>query len=592
MDSTKAPGPMDLASWRLQILDRVLSWTAVVGLLPCAAGVGLAVLYGLWPVVALDLICWGAVAVVAWNRNLSYSIRSFTAIAVFSSLGIGVLAATGPYGVGLLWLLAVPVLTGLLAPTKMMWFAQGVVFIALLSILVLSWRGFLLWPGPPAPLLWWVMAWTSLLCISLMVGLSASKVTEGLQHSLHAVQIEREALAKANEALVIEIDARRRVEQDREMLQRQLLLSQKMEAIGQLAGGFAHDLNNVLTVIRLEVGLVHSLLPQRDDLSESLDNALTATDSAAALCGRLLMFARKRPSGRVVVDIDRAIRAFEPLLSRLVGGHSQLVVTLAAEGALVDVDPVEFEQLLANLVTNARDAMPKGGQIELSTHTIVGERGMMLLLEVTDEGIGMDEATLARIFEPFFTTKPEGSGTGLGLSTVYAIVNALGGEITIDSAPGRGSHFHVQLPITERDAPTISMPVLPAMRMPTKPPRVLVAEDQPAVRAVIERVLYRLGCEVSSVSSGGEVLSWLERCPELPDLLLTDMVMPGVTGADLAEQALARHPHLKILAMSGYLRSGDLAVRIAKLGIPLLHKPFTPDDLARAVAEKLAKRAM
>jgi two-component system cell cycle sensor histidine kinase/response regulator CckA len=567
---------MDLPAWRLRILDQVLTWTAVAGAVPCAAGVWLSIEGELWPLAALDLVAWGVVVAAALARQLSYRLRAAVTLAVYGMVGLGVLVATGPYGVGLLWLLAVPALSGMLARPRFVWLAQGVVLAALAGVGLLVREGLVVWPGAPVPAVWWLMAWTSLLCVSMLVGLSTAIMMRGLQQSLQALQAE--------------VTARRRAEEDREALGRQLVLAQKMQAVGQLASGFAHDLNNVLTVIRLEANLAHLSVEPQSEAAESLDHILQGTESAAALCGKLLLFARQRPSARAPLGVDGQLEKFEPLLSRLVGERVQLVLALDAGDARVLAEPIELEQVLVNLLANARDAMPQGGRIFLSTRPVVTDGGLQMQLEVRDEGVGMDEATLGRIFEPFFTTKAEGAGTGLGLPTVYAIAKSLRGVLEVDSKPGLGSSFRLLLPVTEDYAPP-ALPELPAMRMSKDPVRVLVVEDQERVRSVVERVLGQLGCEVTAVSSVGQAIDWLGQQRTLPELVLTDIVMPGATGVDLAEQVLARYPSIKLLGMSGWLTDGDLAVRLQRLGVPLLRKPFTPTELASAVAERMAKRA-
>jgi signal transduction histidine kinase/ActR/RegA family two-component response regulator len=571
-----SPRPLDLPAWRLRILDQVLTWTAVAGAVPCAAGIWLSIEGGIWPLALLDLVSWGAVVTAAAAPRLPYQLRAMVALAVYGSVGLGVLVATGPYGVGLLWLMAVPALAGVLVRPRMVWLAQALVLAALTGVGVLAETGVLVWPGPPVTATWWLMAWTSLLCVSMLAGVSTAIMMRGLQQSLLALQAE--------------VEARRRAEEDREALVRQLVLAQKMEAVGQLASGFAHDLNNVLTVIRLEANLAHMSVEPESEAAESLDHILQGTDSAAALCGKLLLFARQRPSARAPMEVDAQLLKFEPLLARLVGERVQLRFDLGAGSTRVMAEPIELEQVLVNLMANARDAMPTGGRIFLSTRPVVTDGGLQVRLEVRDEGVGMDEVTLGRIFEPFFTTKAEGAGTGLGLPTVYAITKSLKGVLEVDSKPGMGASFRLLLPATE-DSAAPALPALPSMRLSKELVRVLVVEDQDGVRSVVERVLTQLGCEVSAVSSVQAALDWLAKQTVLPELVLTDIVMPGATGVDLAEQVLRRYPSVRLLGMSGWLTDGDLAVRLQLLGVPLLRKPFTPAELAAAVAERMAKRA-
>ncbi|MEZ4237985.1 MAG: hypothetical protein R3F59_17945 [Myxococcota bacterium] len=369
-------GLLDLPAWRRRILDRVLTWTAVVAAVPAMAGVWLSVEVGLWPLALVDGGAWVLLLGLAVRRDLPYGLRAGATLGIIGAVGAAVLAMTGPYGVGLLWLVAVPSLAGALGPPRAFWWAQAAVLGALVAIAAAVAWGELAWPEPPAPTVWWLMAWTSLLCVSLLVGLSTSTMMEGLQGSLRAQ-------VAANEALQHEIRARQAAEAQREALQRQLVVAQQMEAVGRLASGFAHDLSNVLTVIRLEADTArHAGGPE---LERALDGLVQASDSAAGLCDEMLVFARRRPTVRVRLVLDEIVRKAEPMLSRLAGDHCRLVLALGVPGAVVLAEAAELERVLVNLVTNARDAMPEGGLVHL--RTLPGDDGTVLV-EVEDEGSG------------------------------------------------------------------------------------------------------------------------------------------------------------------------------------------------------------
>jgi signal transduction histidine kinase/CheY-like chemotaxis protein len=561
------PAPADLRAFRALILDRMLRWSAAVTTIPCVAGVWLALENGLWPVAALDGIGWAAITAAAVARSWPYEVRAGVLLAAFGGVGSGVLAALGPFGVGLLWLLGLPSAAAVLLGTRAFWIAEGVVLAVLLAIGLAARAGLLWWAELGVPPAWWVLAAFSIVSVSLLVGLSTSVLADGLDRSLREVEAARVRALEVNRALIV---------------------AQKMELVGQLAGGVAHDLNNVLTVVQVEGNRARADVPDGSEAAQSLDHLLAGASSAAALCAKLLLFARKRAGDRAPVRVDEQVRSMEALLRSLAGERVRLHVALGAPLACVRAEPVELEQMLTNLVANARDALPAGGDVWVETGEVVGERGRQVRIEVRDAGVGIDPATLGRVFEPFFTTKDE--GTGLGLATVYALVQSLDGVVAVDSRPGEGTTFRLVLPRAAEDRAE-QTPSLPSMRMPGTARTVLLVEDNPLVRPVIARLLEHIGCRVVAVASVREALAALEGGPT-PDLVLTDVLMPEQTGADLAEALRERAPSLPVLAMSGWLGDDELAVRLGRLGVPVLRKPFTPDALARAVAEGLAARAV
>ncbi|MFO0761570.1 MAG: PAS domain S-box protein [Byssovorax sp.] len=371
--------------------------------------------------------------------------------------------------------------------------------------------------------------------------------------------------------------------------------AQKMEAIGRLAGGIAHDFNNLLTVISSYTEFVSSSLPDSDPLLADLAEVSKASLRAQALTRQLLAFSRKQMLKPQIVDLNSLVAGVEKMLGRLIGEDITLAVTPGANLGLVKVDPGQMEQVLMNLAVNARDAMPQGGTVAIATENVeAGETGPAALggpavkITFTDTGCGMDEATLNRIFEPFFTTKSPHKGTGLGLSTVYGIIEQSGGRITAQSRPGLGTRFEIRLPRTDatRSAP-------PAPEAAEHPPAagsetLLVVEDEPGVRELACRILTSAGYKVVSAANGEEALRQLDQLEEEPALVLTDVVMPGMSGRELADRVTARRPGLKVLYMSGYtddaiLRQGGLE------GRQLVNKPFDARTLTRMVREVLDK---
>jgi two-component system, cell cycle sensor histidine kinase and response regulator CckA len=387
---------------------------------------------------------------------------------------------------------------------------------------------------------------------------------------------------------------------ERKQLEEQLRQSQKMEAVGRLAGGIAHDFNNLLTAVKgnAEMLLFDELAPAT---AAGLEEIRRAAIRAAGLTRQLLAFSRKQVLQPEVLDLNGAIREMHSMLRRLIGEDIELSATLDPALGAIRADPGQVEQVILNLVVNARDAMPTGGvlefdtrNVELSAHAAARLGGLApgryARLTVTDTGHGMDPATRLRVFEPFFTTKEQGKGTGLGLSTVFGIVQQSGGHVGVQSEPGRGSVFHVYLPCVD-ESPTPEAVVAPpqAVRAGAGAGTVLLVEDEPAVRTLAEKVLRRQGYHVLSAADGEAALRLVDAHPDAIDLLLTDVVMPGLSGPAVAERLLALRPHTPVVFMSGYAGDTILHHGLADTGHAFIEKPFTVDGLARAVAAALRR---
>ena len=359
-----------------------------------------------------------------------------------------------------------------------------------------------------------------------------------------------------------------------------LLQSQKMEAIGRLAGGIAHDFNNLLAVI---TGYSDLLLesPASDLDRRKVEQIKQAANSAASLIRQLLMFSRQQVVQHTVLDLNQAVGGTEKMLRRLIRENIEFTVTLDPHLVRVKADSGQIEQLVLNLVVNARDAMPNGGKLRIQTKNVrlkkdaQSEAGVpsdhFVLLEVTDTGIGMDQETQARIFEPFFTTKEVGKGTGLGLATVYAIVKQSNGKIYLPAAEQADADYE--------SATGAATPVFSGET-------VLVVEDAEPLRRLICEALSASGCKVLSAPDGQEALR-VVRSGGSVDLLLTDVIMPGMNGPALAKQVRSLRPQMKILYMTGY--SGEF-IRADMLtpGVSFIQKPFTPADLGRKIRKMLA----
>ncbi|MFT3828740.1 MAG: ATP-binding protein [Opitutaceae bacterium] len=392
-------------------------------------------------------------------------------------------------------------------------------------------------------------------------------------------------------AVVRDITERRRAENERRRLEDELAQMRRMESIGRLAGGVAHDFNNMLTPILGYAELLRLDLPPGDPRSGDLDQIVRSAERARDLVRQLLAFARRQTFTLEPLDLNETVRGIERMLRRVLRENIQLVYELAPGVLTINGDRGQLEQVLMNLVVNAQDAMPDGGTLTIATRERPEgsadpalPRGPLALLHVRDTGVGMDEATQARIFEPFFTTKEVGRGTGLGLATVYGIVRQHEGGIEVRSAPGQGAEFSLYFPrlaATEAPGPRIEAPLLP-LPIPRGAGTLLVAEDQEEVRSLVVRVLDSIGYDVLAAASGEEAQQIAAEHAGRIDLLITDMVMPGQNGRELHRQLCQRRPELKVLFMSGY--ASDALVE----GCDLLTKPFKPAELANRVAALLA----
>jgi len=393
---------------------------------------------------------------------------------------------------------------------------------------------------------------------------------------------------------------RKRAEEALRQSEKQFRQSQKMEAVGRLAGGIAHDFNNLLTIIMGYSQILLTELGPQHPLRGKIEETLKAGGKAASLIRQLLTFSSKQSMDPKILTLNTAVTSLENMLRRLIGEDVQFVIKLDPKNGRLRADQTQLEQVLVNLVVNARDAMPKGGTITIETaqveltrspvyHIAPLQPGSYVRLAVSDTGCGMDLKTQSHIFEPFFTTKGEGKGTGLGLSTVYGIVTQCGGAIDVTSRVGHGTRFDLYFPSVESDILTTTPPQ-PSGRPQRGTETILLAEDEPSVRTLVRDELQKLGYKVVEAKNGVEACLLATQQAESFQLLLTDVVMPVMGGRELAQHLSVINPELRTLFMSGYMDDVGIMAGQEEGTTSFLQKPFTPEVLASSVRNLLDAR--
>ena len=442
---------------------------------------------------------------------------------------------------------------------------------------------------------------------ALLISGLAFLIVERQSRLTSAVAARTIELQRANAELEHEVREREEAEEALLRREEQLLHAQKMEAMGTLAGGIAHDFNNVLTAIigfsglaldrTNEVAAAGDPTGEVAGLRQDIEEILRAAEHASVVTNQLLAFSRKQPFKPEPIDTGALVRETEVLLARVIGERVRLETRIEPRLPMVQADRGQLTQVLVNLAVNARDAMPDGGRLKIEARSVIvaagssrSERGVpdghYVEIEAGDTGHGMPPDVLKRIFEPFFTTKGLGKGTGLGLSTVYGIVLRLGGRLLVESDVGKGSTFRVLIPAVLHGSPE-EAPVPDAAEPTANSERILVVEDEPGVRQLTMRLLARLGYDVIAAASGEEALTVSAANPGRIHLLLTDLVMPGMSGRETALKLTAARPGMRVLFMSGYSEESGMFGGLDEGRATLLPKPFTPESLARTVRQVL-----
>ncbi|MFN2533559.1 MAG: ATP-binding protein, partial [Pyrinomonadaceae bacterium] len=408
--------------------------------------------------------------------------------------------------------------------------------------------------------------------------------------------------AGRNAKLVLahDVTERRRAQDALKETEEQLRQSQKLEGVGQLAGGIAHDFNNLLTVITGFCSLAMRGLQAEDPLLANLEEIKKAGDRAASLTRQLLAFSRKQVLQPKILNLDTVVSDMEKMLQRIIGENIDLRAALEPSLGSVKADPGQIEQIILNLVVNARDSMPNGGKLTIETDNVyldeeyvrnhVGaQTGPHVMLAVSDTGLGMDHDTQARIFEPFFTTKGLGKGTGLGLSTVYGIVKQSGGNIWVYSEVGRGTTFKIYLPRFDEGTQEYKRQSV-SDELVRGTETILLVEDEEMLRRLARQTLSMYGYHVLEAANGNEAISLAKRYADTIHLLLTDVIMPGLSGREVADKILEMRPEIRVVFMSGYTDDAIVHQGVLEESATFIQKPFLPDSLSRKMREVLDRR--
>jgi len=394
-----------------------------------------------------------------------------------------------------------------------------------------------------------------------------------------------------------DITERKQAEQEKAALEEQFRQSQKMEAIGSLAGGVAHDFNNLLTIIKGNSQLSLTEMKADDPLRENIEEIDKASDRAATLTRQLLAFGRRQILEMRVLDLNTTLRDLEKMLRRIIGEDVELVTFMAEDLGNIKVDPGQMEQVIMNLAVNARDAMPKGGKLTIETTNVELDEeyarkyisvkpGSYVMLSISDTGMGMAPEVKGRIFEPFFTTKEKGKGTGLGLSTVYGIIKQSGGNIWVYSEPSQGTTFKIYFPRVDEPLNEVGKKGVEE-ELPRGNETILLVEDEEEVRKLAAQVLMKQGYKVLEAPHGNDALLVCKQHEGPIQLVVTDVVMPGMNGCELAENLLSLYPEMKALYMSGYTDNTIAHHGILEPGLHYIQKPFSVEGLAIKVREVL-----
>lgn len=582
---------MDLkivALWRSQILT-VITWS-VFGLSSLAIIVGIIGAYGAsqWDIILIDLVLFCLILCIALTPSRFFSVKASALILLIYTVGFYFTYRFGTYASGPFWLFIVPMLTALFFGTKRAISALLVLISTMLLLFILLHQGTLLWESETGTVdaSRWAVISTILVLLAGLLTIPIGLLLANIERTY----LERETALLSNRKL-----------------EEQLRHAQKMEAIGRLAAGISHDFNNVLTIIAGFSQFALKGVEDRPEVAGDLDEVIKATEKGQALTAQLLSFSRKNPISPQIIDINTSILDTTPIINNLLGDAFRFTFKASDEPCFSDIDPDSLVQLLINLAINAKDAMADNGKLDISTEHLSATEVPMLsneaneegssyiLLSIKDDGAGISAENIEHIFEPFFTTKDRGKGSGIGLSTCWAIVQDANGIITVNSEVGVGTTIGCYFPVAKK-SPAIKLSSLevpktadpakypeskevPELAKNTKKENILITEDEEKVLSVLSRAIGSAGYNVYSASNAEEALRIFSKTKVHIDLLVTDIMMPGLNGKELADSAIKTNPKLKIIYISGYSDNALFKEGVIAPDIALLRKPFLPGKL-------------
>ena len=569
--------------WRSQVLT-IITWS-LFGLSSLAMIVGTVAAFGEgeWAIILFNLVLFCLLLCTALIPSRFFRFKASTTIILIYTIGFYFTYRFGTQASGPFWLFIVPMLTAVFFGTKRaIWALLAIISTSLLFFVLLQ-QGTLLWATGQVAAPRWAVVSTILVLLSGLLTISIGLLLTNIERTY----IERETALLSNRNL-----------------EERLRHSEKMEAIGRLASGVSHDFNNLLTIIAGFSNFALDRVKDRPEVTEDLNEVIKATEKGQALTAQLLSFSRKRPDSPQVIDINASILDTTPMIKNLLGATFDFIFTASDEPCFSHIDPDSLVQLLLNVASNAKDAMAAGGKLHISTeHLPVSgvskisnetkeDDSSYILLSVRDNGAGINAEIIEQIFEPFFTTKGKGKGTGLGLSTCWAIMQDANGFINVKSEVGVGTNIECYFPVS-KDTPGVSGPItlLSEPTEPTEPTEfpeatentakenILITEDEEKVLAVLSRAIRSAGYNVYTAMGAEEALRIFSEEQVNIDLLVTDIMMPGLNGKELAESAIKVNPNLKVIYISGYSDNDLFKEGIIAPDIFLLRKPFLPEKL-------------
>ena len=568
--------------WRSQILT-IITWS-VLGLGSIATVVGAVAAFrnSEWGILLFDLVSFCLILGITLVPSRFFRIKASAIILLIYAVGFYFTYRFGTDASGPFWLFIVPMLTAVFFGTKRAIWALLAIISTMLLFFVLLHQGSLLWNDWQVDAPRWAVISTILVLLTGLLTISIGLLLTNVERA----HLEQETALLSNG-----------------YLEERLRHSQKMEAVGRLASGISHEFNNLLTIIDGFSNFALNGVKDRPEVAEDLDEVIKATQKAKALTAQLLSFSRKHPASPQVIDINTSVLDTTPIINNLLGDTFSFIFTASDEPCFSHIDPDSLVQLLINVATNSKDAMAAGGKLHISTEHLRAtevaaarnetneDDSSYILLSIKDNGAGINAENIEKIFEPFFTTKENGKGTGIGLSTCWAIMQDANGFINVKSEVGVGTNIELYFPLS-KESPTISVskPLLPE---PTELPEntakenILITEDEEKILSILSTAIRSKGYNVYNASNAEEALEIFREAKVHIDLLVTDIMMPGLNGKELANHAVNINPNLKVIYISGYSDNALFKEGIIAPDIVLLRKPFLPEKLINEIRKIL-----